>query len=73
MAESKPNIVVRDTPGGSVTRGGLAGVLAWGLALVAANNGVAVDPETLAAAGAVLAGGVSALIRFVAGRVAAAA
>lgn len=68
----QPNILVRNTPGGSATRGGLAGVIAWGLALIAANNDITVDPETLAAAGAVLAGGVSALIRLVAQRVSAA-
>ncbi len=68
MNEAKPHIVVRNTPGGSISRSGAAGVLAYILALVASNNGVDVPPEVLASAGAVLAGGVSALIRILATR-----
>lgn len=61
---TQPNLILRDTPAGSVARGGLASVIAWGLALVAQNNGIPVDGETLAAAGALVAGAISALIRL---------
>lgn len=65
----QPNILSRDTPGGSATRGGLAGILAYGITLIAANNGVPLSPELAAAAGGLLAGGLSALIRFVGDRI----
>lgn len=61
----QPNLVVRDTAGGSLTRGGLGGILAWGIAAIAANNGWDIDAETAAGIGGVLAGGLSALLRLV--------
>jgi hypothetical protein len=58
------NIVVRDTPAGSATRGGLAAAIAYGITLIAANNGVPLPPEVAAAIGGAIAGGLSALIRI---------
>ena len=65
MNETKPNIVVRDTAGGSATRGGLGAVLAWGIGLIAANNGWEIDAATAAGLGAAIAGGLSTLLRLV--------
>ncbi len=61
---NQPNIIVRDTPGGSATRGGLAAAIAYGLTLIAANNGIPLPPEVAAGIGGVIAGGFSALIRL---------
>jgi hypothetical protein len=62
---SQPNLVVRNTPGGSLSRGGLSAVAIWIVTAIASNNGVTLDPETLAGAAALLSGGISAVIRFI--------
>lgn len=58
------NVLVRNTPGGSASRGGLGAVIAYGLILIATNNGVPLPPEVAAAVGGAIAGGLSTLLRL---------